>query len=89
MVQRTQFSFVVTEMSKTCVEMRSVGKDKVHREMDLFRDVQENTAMDNLQSAGTNDFLAVRFPRKNISPSDLWPESLRLPSRGGLKSSHI
>ena len=62
MVKRTQFTFVVTEMSKTCVEMRSVGKDKVHREMDLFHDVQENTGMGNLQSAGTHDFLAVSFP---------------------------
>ena len=49
-------------MSKTFVETRSVGKDKVHREMDLFREVQEKTAMDNIQSAGTRDFLAVSFP---------------------------
>ena len=62
MVQRTQFTFVVSEMSKTFVETRSVGKDKVHREMDLFREVQEKTAMDNIQSAGTRDFLAVSFP---------------------------
>ena len=86
MVKRTQFTFVVTEMSKTCVEMRSVGKDKVHREMDLFRDVQENTAMGNLQSAGTHDFLAEK---KNISPSDLWLESLRLPSRRGTTRANI
>ena len=34
-------------MSKTCVETQSVGK--VYREMGLFRDAQEKTAMrDNL-----------------------------------------
>ena len=62
-VQRTQFTFVVSEMSKTFVETRSVGKEnKVHRAMDLFREVQEKTAMDNIQSAGTRDFLIVSFP---------------------------
>ena len=40
-------------MSKSCVETRSVGKDKMHKEMDVFRDAQEKTAMDNLQSART------------------------------------
>ena len=48
--------------------------------MDLFRDVQEKTAMDNIQCAGTHYFLAVSFPWKNISPSDLWPESFRIES---------
>ena len=32
---------------KTRMETQSVGKDKVHQEMDLFRDAQEKTAMDN------------------------------------------
>ena len=36
-VQKTLFTFVVREMSKTYVETRLVGKDKVHLEMDLFR----------------------------------------------------
>ena len=48
-VQRTQFIFFVREMPKSFEETRSVGKDKVHREMDLFRDAQEKAAMDNLQ----------------------------------------
>ena len=79
-----------SSVSKTCVKTQSVGKDKVpHREMDLFRDAQEKTAMDSLQSARTHiNFLTVNFPWKNISPSYLWPESLQLPTRQGLTSSH-
>ena len=30
--------------------------------MDLFRDAQEKTTMDNLQSARTHNFLTVNFP---------------------------
>ena len=77
-------------MSKTCVKTQSVGKDKVpHREMDLFRDAQEKTAMDSLQSAITHiNFLTVNFSLKNISPSYLRPESLQLATRQGLTSSH-
>ena len=30
-------SILVHEMSKICLETRSVGKEKVHQEMDLFR----------------------------------------------------
>ena len=53
-----------SSVSKTCVKTQSVGKDKVpHREMDLFRDAQEKTAMDSLQSAKTHiNFLTVNFP---------------------------
>ena len=53
-----------SSVSKTCVKTQSVGKDKVpHREMDLFRDAQEKTAMDSLQSARTHiNFLTVNFP---------------------------
>ena len=60
-----------SSVSKTCVKTESVGKDKVpHREMDLFRDAQEKTAMDSLQSARTRtNFLTVNFPWKTISPS--------------------
>ena len=44
-----------SSVSKTCVKTQSVGKDKVpHREVDLFRDAQEKTAMDSLQSARTH-----------------------------------
>ena len=55
-----------SSVSKTCVNTQSVGKDKVpHREMDLFRDAQEKTAMDSLQFARTHiNFLTVNFPRK-------------------------
>ena len=53
-------------MSKTCVQTWSVGKDKVNQEMDLFHDSQEKTAVDNLQSARTHDFLAVSFPSKKF-----------------------
>ena len=70
------------------METQSVGKDKVHRSMDLFRDAQDKTAMYNLQSARTHNFLTVNFPCKNISPSYLLPESLKLPTRQGLISSH-
>ena len=48
----------------------------------------KKTARDNLQSVRTHDFLAVSFPSKNISQSNLWPESVRLPTRRGLTSSH-
>ena len=51
-----------SSVSKTCVKTQSVGKDKVHREMDLFSDAQEKTAMDSLQSARTHSFLAVNSP---------------------------
>ena len=53
-----------SSVSKTCVKTQSVGKDKVpHREMDLFRDAQEKTAMDSLQSARTHiNSLTVNFP---------------------------
>ena len=53
-----------SSVSKTCVKTQSVGKDKVpHREMDLFRDAQEKTAMDSFQSARTHiNFLTVNFP---------------------------
>ena len=44
-----------SSVSNTRMETQSVGKDKVHREIDLFRDAQEKTAMSNLQSA-------VKFP---------------------------
>ena len=39
-------------------------KDKVpHREINLFRDAQEKTVMDSLQSARTHtNFLTVNFP---------------------------
>ena len=67
-----------SSVSKTRVETQSVGKEKVHREMDLFRDAQEKTAMDKLQSARTHNFLTVNFPGKNISPSYLWLESLQI-----------
>ena len=53
-----------SSVSKTCVKTQSVGKDKVpHREMDLFRDAQDKTALDSLQSARTHiNFLTVNFP---------------------------
>ena len=56
LVQRKQFTLVLG------VQNLSVGKDKLHREMDLFRDAQEKTAMDNLQSARTHNFLTLNFP---------------------------
>ena len=61
-VQRKRFTS--SSVSKTCVKTQSVGKDKVpHREMDLFRDTQEKTAMDSLQPARTHiNFLTVNFP---------------------------
>ena len=79
-VQRTQFTFVVrqNDVQNLGAETHSVGKDKVHREMDLLndvclRDAQEKAAMDKLQFVRTHDFLAVSFPlRKNSSPCDLW-----------------
>ena len=56
-------------MSKTCVKTQSVGKDKVlHREMHLFHDAQEKTAMDSLQSAITHiNFLTVNFLEKILA----------------------
>ena len=39
------------------MKTQSVGKDKVHREMDLFHDAQEKTAIDSLQFARTHNFL--------------------------------
>ena len=85
-VQRKRFTFVfrVQSLSGDAVSWQY----KVHREMDLFRDAQEKTAMDNLQSARTHNFLTVNFPWKNISPSYLWTESLQLPTRQGRTSSH-
>ena len=61
-VQRN--NLLSSSVSKTCVKTQSVGKDKVpHREMDLFCDAQEKTAMDSLQSARTHiNFLTVNFP---------------------------
>ena len=65
-VKGTQFTFVVCEMSKACVETRSeLGKDKMHQEIDLFHGAQEKTAMDNLKFARTHDFLAVSTQRAN------------------------
>ena len=40
---------------------RHTSCGNVHREMDLFRDAQDKTAMHKLQSARTHDFLAVSF----------------------------
>ena len=61
-VQRN--NLLSSSVSKTCVKTQSVSKDKVpHQEMDLFRDAQEKTAMDSLQSARTHiNFLTVNFP---------------------------
>ena len=39
-------NLLLFSVSKTCVETQSVGKDKVQREMNLFRDAQEKTVMD-------------------------------------------
>ena len=61
-VQRKQFTFVF-RVQNLCENAVSC-KDKVpHREMDLFRDAHEKTAMDSLQSARTHiNFLTVNLP---------------------------
>ena len=43
-VQRKQFTFVFHVQN--LFGAQSVSKDKVHREMNLFHDAQEKTAMD-------------------------------------------
>ena len=61
-VQRN--NLLSSSVSKTCVKTQSVGKDKVpHREMDLFCDAQEKTAMDSLQSARTH----INFLNRKLS----------------------
>ena len=57
-VQRAQSTLVVN------AETHSNGKDELHREMDLFGDALEKTAMDKLQSARSHGFLVVTFPLK-------------------------
>ena len=41
-----EHNFLSFSVSKICVETLSVGKDKVQREINLFRDAQNKTAMD-------------------------------------------
>ena len=65
-VQRKQFTFVV-RVQNLCGN--AVGKEKVHREMDLFCDAQEKTAMDKLQSARKHNFLTLNFLEKILALS--------------------
>ena len=61
-VQRKQFTFV-SRVQNLCENAVSWQRQSADREMGLFRDAQEKTAMDSLQSARRHiNFLTVNFP---------------------------
>ena len=45
-----------------------IGKDELHREMDLLGDAQGKIKMDKHQFARTHGFLVVNFPLKKLLP---------------------